>query len=206
VADLGSWAPLAPDGVRALLAEAPFSWWLAGGWSLDLLAGRQTRPHADTDVQVVRRDLAAVRSWFAEWDPHVADPPGAGTLRPWPPGEVLGAALHDVWCRQGETEPWRVQLMVADADGEDWVYRRDRRVRRPLATLAGPASAAGLPVLAPEVQLLYKSTGLRAKDQEDFDRFEPLLSDAEAGWLLGALALAEPAHPWTPRLAARTGA
>jgi hypothetical protein len=205
VADLGTWAPLAPDDVRMLLADAPFAWWLAGGWSLDLLTGHQTRPHADTDVQVMRRDLAAVRSWFGAWDPHVADPPGAGTLRPWRPDEVLGAALHDVWCRQVETGPWRVQLMVADADGTDWVYRRDRRVRRPLDSLAGRASGPGLPVLAPEVQLLYKSTGRRDKDREDFDRFEPLMSDAEAAWLRDALALAEPAHPWTSRLAARTG-
>ena len=63
--------------------------------------------------------------------------------------------------------------MVADVEGEDWVYRRGARVRRRLASLAGRASVPGLPVLAPEVQLLYKSKDVRDKDQADFDCFAP---------------------------------
>jgi hypothetical protein len=53
--------------------------------------------------------------------------------------------------------PWVLQLMVDDTDGEEWVYRRDPRIRRAVSTLAGPTSTDQLLVLAPEVQLLYKS-------------------------------------------------
>ena len=196
MADLGPWEPLTPQAVRDLFAGAPFAWWLAGGWSLDRLAGRQTRGHADTDVQVLRPDAALVREWLVAWDPHVADPPGTGTLRPWPLDETLGGDIHDVWCRLAAKEPWRLQLMVADTDGDEWVYRRDPRIRRSLTDLAGRMSEPGLPVLAPEIQLLYKSKGLRAKDQIDFDRFRPLLTPDEARWLREALTTANPDHPW----------
>ncbi len=199
---LGPWEPLTPAAVRALFAGAGFSWWIAGGWSLDLLVGRQTRRHTDIDVTVLRPDIALVRARFATWDLHVADPPGSGTLRPWPVGAELTPELHDVWCRRAEGEPWRVQIMIDDVEREEWVYRRDARIRRPLAALRGRASYPDMPVLSPEIQLLYKSKGQREKDEVDFARVLPLLTDEERAWLRRALETIGPGHPWSPRLGA----
>jgi hypothetical protein len=196
---------MAPDGVKRLFARVRFSWWLAGGWALDQLAGGQTRPHADIDVLVLRPDAARVRAHLADWDLHVADPPGAGTLRPWGVDEDLPAELHDIWCRHAVGDPWRMQVMIDDVDGDDWVYRRDRRVRRPVQSLTGRASAPGLPVLSAEVQLLYKSRLRRDKDETDVTRFAPLLTPTESAWLRGALETVEPGHPWLPLLAAPEG-
>jgi hypothetical protein len=53
VSDLGAWAPLRPEEVAILLADLDAFWCVAGGWAIDLVAGRQTRPHADTDVLVL---------------------------------------------------------------------------------------------------------------------------------------------------------
>jgi aminoglycoside-2''-adenylyltransferase len=194
--DLGPWEPLTPEDVRDLFAGAPFPWWLAGGWSLDRLLGHQSRDHADTDVLAVRPDAARVRAHLKAWDVHVADPPGSGTLRPWPAHEDLPAHLHDVWCRPTPADAWRLQVMLDEVEGDDWVYRRDRRVRRPLSSLSGRASTPGLPVLAPEVQLLYKSTYRRQKDETDLERIGPLLTTDETAWLRGALRTAAPGHPW----------
>ena len=35
--------------------------WIDGGWGVDALLGRQTRPHADLDIAVARTDNAALR-------------------------------------------------------------------------------------------------------------------------------------------------
>jgi hypothetical protein len=51
-------------------------------------------------------------------------------------------------------------------------------------------------VLAPEIQLLYKSKGLRPKDQADFETVLPALDAARRGWLRSAIAVLSPAHPW----------
>jgi hypothetical protein len=137
------------------------------------------------------------------WDLHAADPPG--TLRPWPVSEVLAAPVHDVFCRRTPSSSWAFQFMVDDTDGDDWLFRRDHRVRRPVASLPGAASRPGLPVLAPEVQLLYKSgvaggSGPRPKDEVDLDHLGPVLDDAQRAWLVGSLSLLEPDHPWLRRL------
>jgi hypothetical protein len=200
MSDLGSWEPLTPAPISGLFAGSGVRWWIAGGWSLDLLVGRQTRRHADIDVTVLRADVGAVRAHFANWDLHVADPPGTGRLRPWRVGEELAPDLHDVWCRRTPGEPWRFQLMIDDAEDEVWVYRRHARVRRPVASLRGRASSPDMPVLSPEIQLLYKSKGRREKDEVDFVRVLPLLSEEEKEWLRQALEMVTPGHPWSDRL------
>ena len=61
-----------------------------------------------------------------------------------------------------------LQLMIDDNLDDYWVYRRDSRIRRPVADLYGPASTTESPVLSPEMQLLYKSARPRDKDEADF--------------------------------------
>jgi lincosamide nucleotidyltransferase A/C/D/E len=39
-------------GVLAALDQARLRWWIAGGWGVDALLGRQTREHRDLDLAV----------------------------------------------------------------------------------------------------------------------------------------------------------
>jgi hypothetical protein len=79
--ELGSWDPMAPDEAAAVLGTLKVSWWIAGGWAIDLVLGHQSREHGDLDVLVLRRNQALVREYLSAWDVHAADPPGS--LRPW---------------------------------------------------------------------------------------------------------------------------
>jgi hypothetical protein len=195
---LGRWDALRPADLASAFQNVQQPWWLAGGWSPDCHLGRVTRDHADIDVQILRRDHAEIRAALSAWDMHAVDPPGR--LRPWLRGETLPAGVHDVWCRRSPDEPWAFQLMIADTSGDEWVYRRDERVRRPLRELSGPASTAAMRVLAPEVQLLYKSKDLRPKDEQDFETTLPALDAGPRQWLRNALRVATPGHPWLRRL------
>jgi len=66
--------------------------------------------------------------------------------------------------------------MLADSAGDEWLFRRDPRMRRPLA-ITGCWSDAGLPYLASEIQLLYKATASpRAKDEADVAQAPPHLA------------------------------
>ena len=197
---LDGWEPLSVEAVPVLLSGVDARWWIAGGWALDLHLGRQTRPHHDIDVLVLREDLPTVRERLGGWDLHVADPPGAGVLRPWPRSEVLPPPLHDIWCRRTPTSPWALQLMVDDTDDADWVYRRDHRIRRPVPELYGPASTPRRPVLAPEVQLLGKSRTPRPKDVADFECVADALGGPQRTWLREALSTVAPEHDWLAAL------
>ena len=146
------------------------------------------------DVVVLRQDHLAVQEHLDGWIMMAADPPG--TLRPLMTGERLPQPVHDVWCRPEGSSEWALQLMVVDADGADWVYRRAKQIRRPLWTITGPASTEAMPVLAPEIQLLYKSHRPRDKDQSDFETVIGHLDGEQREWLGDALRTTDPQHPW----------
>lgn len=196
--DLGPWDPLSPDAVAELLAPIEAPWWIGGGWALDLLAGGQSRAHGDVDVLILRRDQHPFRARLDGWDVRAASPPGE--LRPWPVGETLPSHLHDVWCRPEPSAGWAFQFMIDDSFGDDWLFRRHHGIRRPVASLAGRASRPGMKVLSPDVQLLYKSKGMRDKDIADFEMVLPHLSAGERDWLRQALITVTPRHGWIDRL------
>jgi GNAT superfamily N-acetyltransferase len=194
----GKWEPLSPEEAAKLLTGLPVPWWIAGGWAIDLFARRTTRDHGDTDVLVLRRDQAAVREHLAGWDLHRTGPDG---LRPWRPGEHLEAGANSIWCRRNQDAPWSLEILLMDSEGDEWVYRRAPGVRGPLADLAH-RTPAGLPFLAPEIQLLFKAlAGRGPKDEEDFALALPLLGETARSWLADAISREFPqGHDWIRRL------
>ncbi len=185
------WEPLLPVEVSRLFAGTP--WLLAGGYALELAVGRSWRSHGDVDVLLLRRDQLLVQRALAGWEWWAADPPG--TLRPWLPGELLPVGVHDIWCRPGADEPWRVQVMLDESSGADWVSRRNPRLRRPVSTLrhTGPD---GIPYLAPEVQLFSKAGDPRPKDHLDLTHALPVLTTGQRTWLRAAVVDTYGDHPW----------
>jgi hypothetical protein len=196
---LGRWEPASPNEVRDLLSTVDAPWWIAGGWAIEFAVGKAFRPHGDIDVLLLRRDQLAAQHALPGWEWWAADPPGV--LRPWATGEILPPEAHDIWCRPSADAPWRVQFMLDEADGDDWVSRRDPRIRRPIAEL-GRVTADGVPYLAPEIQLLYKAKGTRPKDEHDFRMMAPKLRPAQRQWLRDAITIAYGTHPWQDRLPA----
>jgi hypothetical protein len=90
----------------------------------------------------------------AGWEVWAVDRPGHLTrcLR----GQILRTDFHDAWCRPHQDSLWALQVMIEETVGDRWVYRRDPRVSTPLREI-GLKTADGIPYLAPEVQLLFKS-------------------------------------------------
>jgi hypothetical protein len=62
-------------------------------------------------------------------------------------------------------------------------------------------SSSGLPALAPEVALLYKSKDPRATDEADFAAAAPQLDASARHWLRDALGECYGEHPWRAALA-----
>jgi hypothetical protein len=169
-------------------------WWIAGGYAVELAVGYAFREHSDIDVLLLRPDQLAVQRLLPGWEWWAADPPG--TLRPWQPGEILPPHVHDIWCRPGPDEPWRLQFMLDETDGADWVSRRDPRLRRPIASLGEHH------VLVPEIQLFYKARAPRPKDEQDFAELLPILTGEQRRWLIEAVELAGGSPSWLAQLRA----
>jgi hypothetical protein len=141
-------------------------------------------------VGVARVDLDVLRCLLAGWDMHVA---AAGHLTPW-----VGQPLHawrdqnNLWCRRVRAGAWLLDVTIAEGTERRWIYRRDRSVQVPWDR-AVLRTAGGIPYLAPDLQLLYKSKAVRPKDALDAAEVIPEL-DAEHRTRLGALLPNE--HEW----------
>jgi hypothetical protein len=148
--ELGHWEPYNPAEVATLLADAPFRWWIAGGWALEL-AGAASRPHKDIDVALLRPEHERVRERLDTWDLHVAH---AGALTPWD-GRAVEPPANAIWAREHPDAPWRIDFKLELVDGDDWVYRRDATYRVPIAEIGG-LTADGIPYLRPEIAGRYR--------------------------------------------------
>lgn len=199
-APFGPWSPLSPQDVATLFASLDAPWWIAGGYAIDLFLGRTTRDHADIDVQVLRRDQRAIRLALDGWDVQevnrvMAISPEKWPFRSWERESALSAGVHDVWCRPHAKAPWALQLMIADTEEDDWLFRRLPQIRRPIANI-GRRTPDGIPYIAPEIQLLYKAKEPQGKNEADFLHALLSLDPASRQWLAHALAITHPGHAW----------
>jgi hypothetical protein len=172
--------------VQAYFADYPARYWIAGGWALDLFVGRVRRPHTDVDVLVLARDLDRVEQSFTDPRPTVENP-NTGDQRTWQPGETLTPG-PDVLAFPDDLFPAPLRIVLAASDGDDWIYHRGRgTLRKPLddITLTTPE---GIPYLAPEIVLLFKSRSTRPKDTEDFHDVAPHLDPRRRTWLQNHIA------------------
>jgi len=123
-------------------------------------------------------------------------------------GEQLELPVHQVFARppgsRPPPEPWEpeageLQFFLNEVEDGVWLCRRDARVTLRVDELV-VESPPGVPVVVPEVQLLYKAKHHLDKDEHDFNVTTPRLSAAQREWLRAALEIVHPDDPWLARL------
>lgn len=174
-------------------------WWLAGGVGLEVFCGQRIRSHGDIDIEVLRQDVDALAHHLDLWELWSAH---QGRLTRWRPGQRLHG--HSLWACPQEGKSWQFEIMLAASVPESvpskpiWAYRRAPSITRELGTVG--LLKDGLPVLAPEVSLLFKAPTPRPRDDQDLSHCLPKLSKTQFSWLKAAIALAHPASPWRSQL------
>ena len=188
--DLGPWRALGLGEVVRLFGAWRRRWWISGGVAFELHLGRSWRDHDDSDVSILRGDATVLHEVLAGWDIELA---ASGVLTPWdgsPPSAE--ARQNNLWCREAVDQPWCLDLTISDGDDNWWIYRRDPTLRVPWAD-AVLMTEDGIPYLAPELQLLFKSEHHRTKDERDATEVIPALT-AERQRRLRDLLPRD--HPW----------
>ena len=114
--------------VADVLAPLGVPWWVAGGLAVDAQVGKPTRAHADADVLVLQRDVAAVAralpQAYAE-RPERAEPIDWDRSSPLVPGvEALALPVRF----QGGIS--KLQILVGRSEAGQWVYHRGRGTLR----------------------------------------------------------------------------
>ena len=190
------------------MARLPAPWFVAGGWAIDCFLGRITREHHDVDVLVFRRDQSLLHSTLAEFPlrrviPHPEGLINHGAVAEWSTGERLELPLHqinvyrtaDAGAAAADPEHRWFEVMLGETDDDDWVYRRNPAIRRPLRQI-GFHPPGGLPHLAPEIVLLFKSKHMLVHDRADFDSAAAAMDSESRRWLRQALVRTAPGHEW----------
>jgi lincosamide nucleotidyltransferase A/C/D/E len=148
-------------GVMDALHAAGVRYWVAGGWGVAVLTGRQTRAHRDLDLAVDATALDPCLSTLRElgyvvetdWLPVRVELKGAGHV--W-------VDVHPV---RFDGNGWGRQAAL---DGPDFVYP-------PGAFSAGVLRGRSIPCLSPEQQrLFHQGYALRPKDRHDLQQLERL--------------------------------
>jgi len=177
---------------------------VCGGWAIDLFVGEVTREHEDIEIGIFRHDQQHLRSFFAGWGLFKSV---SGWL-PWEEDEWLELPIHQVLLRPPGSgpppEPWdprpeELQFFLNDVEDGVWKCRRDQRVTKPVDEVA-TRSSTGVPIVTPDIQLLYKAKHHLDKDEHDFRQTLPLLSSLQGSWLEHALEIVHPDDPWLHEL------
>jgi Aminoglycoside-2''-adenylyltransferase len=197
--ELWKWEDFDPSRLSSLMTSFDAPWWVAGGRALDLWMGRQTRAHQDVDVAILRDDQKRLHEAFGGWELYFATIDHR--LVPYRSDRWLEVPLYGVWARPAPDAPWLGEFLLKNEhEDQQWVYRRNPAVRKPLDEVGVMASAGGVPILVPEIVLLYKAHELTEKDEADFRSALPHLTVSRKAWLLGALDKTRPNHRWVRRL------
>lgn len=178
-----------------LLADYDRPWAVCGGWAIDLFLNRITRTHKDVDFAVLRKDQFIVQEYLLArgWTLEKAV---SGELIPWQKGEWIDLPVHTIWCKHPKASPDFIELLFNEVDEVNFRFRRDTSIRRSLEKMI-ISSASGIPILAPEIVLLYKSKKVESSPYVvDFKNVLPNLSNEARDWFATALKALYTDHVW----------
>lgn len=173
--------------------EYPGVWFFCGGTALDLFMGKPLRTRHDVDMGILRDEQDLLPKHFPGVDIYWVSPKTR-----WQ-GERLELPVHELYVHiPGEP----LEVLLNEATERDWVYRRDARITRPLhKAILTNETMGGVPYLAPEIVLLYKSKHMRERDIFDFNAVKAELFKDQRDWLKQSLDLVYlGAHPWSAEL------
>lgn len=217
--------------LRQIMDSVGIRWAVCGGDAIDLFVGRQTRLHKDIDVAVFWEDREHIISEFLRRGWRIFEP-DHGLLREITTLEEDLRTEDNLWCIKPETDSYQIikkhndfyeitterkhqdtldyieVLFNREKDGR-FLYKRD-----PAITLENYLykNENGIPYLAPEMVLLYKSIFVRFLDvpeqkemvenyRHDFSVALEKFGGQQKWWLRNALIRCYPmGHEWLEKL------
>ena len=176
--------------IKTLLSDYDGLWMVAGGWAIDLFINRVTRHHHDIEIAIPRKDQLKLQVYLQSWElRYVVE----GTFFDWKDGQYLELPIHEIHGKnlQGDT----LEILMNEIEGDTFRFRRNLDIQLPLdkTVLQSPT---GIPILCPEVVLLYKAKWAEEKDEHDLMQILPFLSREQKLWLKEAIFIQHESHPW----------
>ncbi len=181
-----------PLQIKELMSDFKPSWFVAGGWAIDLFLEKETRSHQDVEIAIFRKDQAALHFHFDGW---LLQKFVKGKSFVWSLDEWLALPTHEIHGFNKTAQPSQIEILLNESNETDWIYRRNQEVRRLLSKVQ-LESSMDVKFLCPEIVLLYKSTNPQPKDEQDFQAVVEYLDSEQMEWLRDAIKVCNSEHHW----------
>lgn len=191
-----AWQTWSPNELFDRIGRFSRSWYLVGGWALDIWHGHQTRNHEDLEFCVLPEKIDRCRKKLSELEFFSVVESNLVHL---PSSEPAPVDLWQFWGADIAAGCWRVDMMTERGSQETWSYKRQPTIRMPRAA-AIRMNAAGISYLAPALVLLFKAKYTRQKDTDDFVSALSKLELQEKSNLADWLDALHPGHEWITHL------
>lgn len=205
---------------NALLKGQGFSYAVCGGFALDLFLGYETRTHGDIDILAFWEDRETIITYMQSKGYIVYEMLGGGKVHRITDIKMQEKLRKNIFCCTEDCELVRlydtdeadvywldfqhtgltklnyIEFLFNEKTEEEFVYARDERVRRGMANEI--LETDGVPYLAPELCLLFKSTDIEREGyQQDFELTVGKLSAEQRTWFEKSMELLYPeGHKW----------
>ena len=178
--EYSNWQPLNLAYIKLKLKD--LEWILAGGFALEHFYGKAYRLNGDIDIIIKRSHQRQLTKYFEPRNIYVAY---KGKLSPFSSNQYYEKPIQDIWILSDDNHFWCLQIMLIDEVNGKWRYKRNTAIQLPYEEIY--LEKEGIKILKPEIQLLYKSKSIRAKDQLDFEMIQQKLSIEAKAWLNNSL-------------------
>ena len=205
--------------VHELLKNGGFDYAFCGGQALDMFLGYESRTHGDVDICAFREDRDRIIRHMQPLGFDVYEMLGGGKVH-----RITDLSdqnqQKNIFCMRGncplvklyptdesgiywmeffhigETEPDYIEFLFNDRTQGVFEYQRNREIT--LAMDRAVLFSGGIPYLAPELILLYKSTDIEREGyQQDFELAYRKMDASQQAWLRNALSREYPdGHKW----------
>ncbi|MEH7884296.1 hypothetical protein V7654_08215 [Bacillus sp. JJ1609] len=166
------------------------SWFIAGGWALDLYFGKETREHSDIEIAIFRQDQFHLKDYLKGWDFKKVV---SHKMIQWK-DEFLSLPVHEIHASNRDSGE-KLEILLNESIEREWIFRRDGRIKLPHSS-AWCYSKSGIPILNPAIVLLYKAKNTSEKDNHDFMIIKDFLTVNQKMWLRNAVHLQNSKHAW----------
>jgi hypothetical protein len=195
---------------NAILANKGFAYAFCGGYAIDLFLGYESRKHGDLDVSVYWKDRNSLISFMHFLGFSVYEMLGEGKahlitdiadqkrvkrnifccmddcelvyIRNTGEKDIFLIDFHHI----GQSKLNFIEFIFDDKSDHDFLYARNHNIKRKLEDAI--LRREGIPYLAPELCLLYKSTDTGKEGyQQDYDLAIPHMNRNQIEWLNAAL-------------------
>ena len=208
------------EEANTLLQGQDFSYAICGGFALDLFLGYESRTHGDIDILAFWEDRETIITFMQSKGYCVFEMLGGGKVHRITEIRMQEKLRKNIFCCTEDCELVRlydteeqdvywfdfqhtgltklnyIEFLFNEKTEDEFVYVRDSRIRRDFWKAI--LEKDGIPYLAPELCLLFKSTDIEREGyQQDFELTVERLSEEQKAWFLDAMEKLYPeGHKW----------